>query len=128
MRIAILLVTLGIAGPACRAESSPPNIILIMADDIGYECFGCYGSEHYRTPHIDRLAENGMRFEQCHSQPLCTPSRVKIMTGISNVRNYAAFSVLRRDAITFGHLLRDAGYETAVGGKWQLYGAEHYCE
>ncbi len=105
-----------------------PNIILIMADDIGYECFGCYGSEQYSTPNIDRMAAEGMRFEHCYSQPLCTPTRVKIMTGLSNVRNYAGFSILRRDQKTFGHLLQEAGYATAIGGKWQLHGAEHYSE
>ena len=105
-----------------------PNIILIMADDVGYECFGCYGSKQYQTPNIDRLAANGMRFEHCYSQPLCTPSRVKIMTGISNARNYSAFSVLNRDQRTFGHHLKAAGYATMIGGKWQLLGAEHYSK
>ena len=105
-----------------------PNIILIMADDIGYECFGCYGSEQYQTPNIDRLAEKGIQFNHCYSQPLCTPSRVKIMTGLSNVRNYSAFSVLNRDQRTFGHALQEAGYRTCIGGKWQLLGAAHYSE
>ena len=99
-----------------------------MADDVGYECFGCYGSEQYRTPHLDRMAAKGTRFEHCYSQPLCTPSRVKIMTGLSNVRNYAGFSILRKDQKTFGHYLQEEGYVTAVAGKWQLYGAEHYSE
>lgn len=110
------------------AESDRPNIVLIMADDIGYECYGCYGSKQYKTPNIDRMAANGIRFEHCYSQPLCTPSRVKIMTGISNVRNYSSFSVLKRDQCTFGHHLKDAGYKTFIGGKWQLLGAEHYSK
>jgi len=109
-------------------EAKQPNIILIMADDVGYECFGTYGSEQYSTPNLDRMAAEGMRFEHAYSQPLCTPSRVKIMTGISNVRNYAGFSVLHKDQKTFARYLKDAGYKTVVGGKWQLYGAEHYSE
>lgn len=110
-----------------QAETNQrPNIIMIMADDIGYECFGCYGSQQYRTPNIDRMAAHGLRFEHCYSQPLCTPSRVKIMTGLSNARNYSAFSVLNRDQRTFGQLLSEAGYKTFIGGKWQLLGAEHY--
>jgi arylsulfatase A-like enzyme len=109
-----------------RADA--PNIVLIMADDVGYECFGCYGSEQYQTPHIDRLAAQGIRFDHCYSQPLCTPSRVKIMTGLSNARNYSAFSVLNRDQRTFGHMLKEAGYKTFIGGKWQLLGAEHYSK
>ncbi|MEZ6049499.1 MAG: sulfatase-like hydrolase/transferase [Planctomycetaceae bacterium] len=108
------------------AQAARPNIILIMADDIGYECYGCYGSKQYKTPNIDRMAASGMRFEHCYSQPLCTPSRVKIMTGLSNARNYSAFSILNRDQRTFGHIMKEAGYRTFVGGKWQLYGAEHY--
>ena len=70
-----------------------PNIILIMADDIGVECFPSYGGANYQTPVLDRLAATGMRFTHCYSQPLCTPSRVKVMTGKSNVRNYARFGI-----------------------------------
>ncbi|UCF13972.1 MAG: sulfatase-like hydrolase/transferase [Phycisphaerales bacterium] len=100
-----------------------PNIILIMADDIGYECFGCYGSKFYKTPVLDELARTGVRFEHCYSQPLCTPSRVKIMTGQYNFRNYVDFGVLDPRQKTFGHLLQGAGYSTCVVGKWQLYGS-----
>ncbi|MBI1310502.1 sulfatase-like hydrolase/transferase [bacterium] len=113
---------------ATQAGAKSPNIILIMADDVGYECFGCYGSQQYRTPNLDRLAAEGLRFRHCYSQPLCTPSRVKIMTGLSNARNYAAFSILRRDQKTFAHYLKDAGYTTVIGGKWQLLGAENYSK
>ncbi len=108
------------------SKDAHPNVILIMADDVGYECFGCYGSRQYRTPNIDRLARAGMRFNHCYAQPLCTPSRVKIMTGLSNVRNYSAFSILRRDQRTIGQFFQSAGYKTMVAGKWQLLGAEHY--
>ncbi|WP_169852876.1 sulfatase-like hydrolase/transferase [Anaerohalosphaera lusitana] len=113
---------------ASAAESKRKNIVLIMADDIGFECFGCYGSEMYDTPNIDRLAANGIRFTHCYSQPLCTPSRVKLMTGKSNIRNYVGFSLLDGSQETFAHLLKSAGYKTCVAGKWQLYGAEHYSE
>jgi len=106
-----------------KASAGKPNIILIMADDIGYECFGCYGSESYKTPVLDGLAGTGMRFEHCYSQPLCTPSRVKIMTGQYNFRNYTNFGVLDPKQKTFGHLLQGCGYATCVVGKWQLYGS-----
>jgi arylsulfatase A len=109
-----------------KERETRTNIILIMADDIGYECYGVYGGTSYETPRIDRMAANGIRFMHCYSQPICTPSRVKIMTGLSNVRNYAGFSILKKNQQTFGHILKDAGYRTAVAGKWQLYGAEHY--
>ncbi len=109
-------------------KPAPANVILIMADDVGSECFGCYGSQQYRTPNIDRLASRGMRFTHCYSQPLCTPSRIKLMTGLSNARNYSAFSVLNRDQRTIGQYFRAGGYRTAIAGKWQLLGAEHYAE
>src|SRR5699024_6414428 len=64
------------------------NVILIMADDMGYETLGAYGSAVYQTPNLDRMAENGVKFTNMFSQPLCTPSRVKIMTGKYNYRNY----------------------------------------
>jgi arylsulfatase A len=97
-----------------------PNIILIMADDMGYECVNANGGTSYQTPHLDKLAETGIRFEHCYSQPLCTPSRVKIMTGKSNARNYVSFGVLDRKQTTFAHLLKKAGYATCIVGKWQL--------
>lgn len=66
---------------AQESKTKKPNIILIMADDIGYEAFGSYGNTNYKTPRLDKMASEGMQFNYCYSQPLCTPSRVKIMTG-----------------------------------------------
>jgi len=97
-----------------------PNLVLVMADDFGYECVSANGGESYATPHLDALAAAGMRFEHCHVQPLCTPTRVQLMTGKHNVRNYVSFGVLPRSETTFAHLLKRAGYATAVCGKWQL--------
>ncbi|MEN9359540.1 MAG: hypothetical protein RL095_1075 [Verrucomicrobiota bacterium] len=112
---------------SCTATSKArPNIILILADDIGVEAFSCYGSESCKTPALDRLAVRGARFENCHSQPLCTPSRVQLMTGLSNARNYQDFSILRPDQYTIGHMMKENGYATGIFGKWQLTGAEHY--
>ena len=105
---------------AATASSPKPNIILIMADDFGYECVTANGGESYQTPNLDRLAGTGMRFEQCHVQPLCTPTRVQLMTGIYNVRNYIEFGAMDPKATTFAHLLKRAGYATGVFGKWQI--------
>ncbi|MFC1526481.1 sulfatase-like hydrolase/transferase [Candidatus Latescibacterota bacterium] len=102
------------------AGRSRPNIVLIMADDLGYECLGCYGSTSYLTPHLDALAGSGTRFTRCYSQPLCTPSRVQIMTGRYNHRNYTEFGALDPRETTFAHVLQQAGYATCVAGKWQL--------
>ena len=113
------LFFLGVA-TALPAADRKPNIVLIMADDFGYECVTANGGESYRTPHLDRLAATGMRFERCFVQPLCTPTRVQLMTGIYNVRNYIEFGLLDPKATTFGHLLKRAGYATGICGKWQL--------
>jgi arylsulfatase A len=114
------LLTIGLGTASLGAAERPPNLVLIMADDFGYECVTANGGESYQTPQLDRLAATGMRFERCHVQPLCTPTRVQLMTGQSNVRNYIEFGLLDPQATTFGHLLKNAGYATAIAGKWQL--------
>jgi arylsulfatase A len=93
---------------------------------MGVECLSCNGALSYSTPNLDRLAREGINFKMCFSQPLCTPSRVKIMTGMYNYRNYVDFAYMDRNAYTFGNLLRDAGYKTAVAGKWQLNGVKEW--
>ena len=120
MIAALLLITVSAA--------ERPNVVLVMADDVGRECFGCYGSTQYRTPSIDRLAAAGVQFMNCHSQPLCTPSRVKLMTGRGNAENYVAFSILKPGLKTIGQYFQEAGYATAVCGKWQLLGSAGYAE
>ncbi len=102
------------------ADTSRPNIIIIMADDFGYEGVTANGGQSYQTPELDALAATGVRFEHCHVQPLCTPTRVQVMTGLYNVRNYLQFGVLPEKETTFGHLLKQAGYATGICGKWQL--------
>jgi len=102
------------------AAETRPNIILIMADDMGFEALSANGSESCKSPNLDRLAAKGVRFTNCFSNPICTPSRVKIMTGQYNVRNYVKFGWLDRGQTTFAHQLKKAGYATAIAGKWQL--------
>ena len=107
--------------PAAQNRSrNRPNIVVIMADDLGYECIEANGGRSYKTPHLNRLAAEGMRFERCYAQPLCTPSRLQLMTGIYNVRNYVDFAVLPPNQTTFAQLLKRAGYATSIAGKWQL--------
>ena len=100
--------------------SEKPNIIVIMADDLGYEALSTNGSESCSSPNLDKLAAGGVRFTNCFSNPICTPSRVKIMTGQYNVRNYVEFGVLDRGQTTFAHQLKTVGYKTCIAGKWQL--------
>ena len=97
-----------------------PNVVLIMVDDFGYECVTANGGESYQTPNVDRLAASGVRSENCHVQPLCTPTRAQLMTGRYNVRNYINFGTLLRSETTFGNLMQGAGYATGICGKWQL--------
>ena len=120
----------GFGHSACAREKTPdhsklPNIVLIMADDMGYECLGCNGNVGYKTPNLDHLASQGVRFTHCFSQPLCTPSRVKIMTGKYNFRNYQYFEYLNPNQKTFGNYLKEAGYTTCISGKWQLNGVSN---
>ncbi|MEP5570115.1 MAG: sulfatase-like hydrolase/transferase [Halioglobus sp.] len=119
--ITVLLLMASIGSTAALSAAPPPNIILIFSDDVGAETIGAYGGESYQTPQIDELARSGVRFEYAHAQPLCTPSRVKIMTGRYNFRNYDHFGYLDSSEATLAHLLKRAGYSTAVAGKWQLY-------
>ncbi|NBC35065.1 sulfatase-like hydrolase/transferase [Novosphingobium sp. FSY-8] len=109
-----------VAAPAPRT-SGPPNIVLILADDVGVEGFGAYGGE-YPTPNIDRLAAQGVRFANAHAMPLCSPTRLRLMTGQDNHRNYEAFGYLAPGQTTFANVLKSAGYATGIVGKWQLMG------
>ncbi|MEM6886297.1 MAG: sulfatase-like hydrolase/transferase [Verrucomicrobiota bacterium] len=116
-----LLIFLG-----CGTKTEPvsdarkPNIILILADDLGVETLGAYGGQSYATPVLDRLAADGVRFDHAHAQPLCTPTRVSLMTGKYNWRNWHSFGILKAEEKTFGHWMSEAGYKTCIAGKWQL--------
>ncbi|MFQ5733429.1 MAG: sulfatase-like hydrolase/transferase, partial [Planctomycetaceae bacterium] len=116
--IAALLLT-GIAYSADR----PPNIVLIMADDVGVETLGSYGGESYKTPHIDALAKGGLRFNHCYSMPVCHPTRIALLTGRYPFRlkhpRWGSFPKAEEEN-TLAHLLKRAGYATAIAGKWQL--------
>ena len=108
-----LVGLLWVSGPhrvnATVLEKAPPNVILIMADDVSYDHFGSYGSEYFSTPNLDELARAGIQFNQCYSQPVCTASRVQIMTGRFNARNYVEFGALAPGEATFGLMMQSAG-------------------
>jgi arylsulfatase A-like enzyme len=115
---------LAAAAGSALAQNTKPNVVLIMADDLGYECLGCYGGTSYRTPNLDRMAQTGVRFSHAYAQPLCTPTRIQLMTGQHNFRNWRAFGVMDPEEKTFGHMMQNAGYKTAIAGKWQLFSYE----
>lgn len=115
----IFAITMALSAVCLHAQEKP-NVIVIMADDIGFECYSHKGSEFYKTPNIDQLAATGAEFTQAYSQPICTPSRVRIMTGRYNFRNYTQFGELDLTQPTFATMVKGNGYATAIAGKWQL--------
>ena len=116
-----LLIGLFLSLSASLLSVEKLNIILIMADDSAVDNYSCYGSDFFSSPRIDLLAETGARFNYCNSEPVCTSSRVKIMTGRDGVRNYVNFGILDKRETTFADMLKSAGYATAEAGKWQLH-------
>ncbi len=120
----ILLVTM----VACKnhfTNTVKPNIIFIMADDLGYGHLGCYGQQLIQTPNVDKLAAEGMRFTQAYSGcSLCAPARSTLMTGMhtghTSVRGNGGGVSLQKDDITVAQILKQAGYVTGIFGKWGL--------
>lgn len=132
--VALSLVALfGCAGPSSAPASPPrraPNIVLLLADDLGYGELGCYGQQKIRTPRIDGLAREGVRFTQFYAgAPVCAPSRCVLVTGQHNghtpVRDNFEVKpegqmALPADSVTIAEALREAGYRTGCFGKWGL--------
>ncbi|MDB4695149.1 sulfatase-like hydrolase/transferase [bacterium] len=119
VRILIAGVLCSLALPVVFAQ---PNIILIMADDVGCEPIGIYGGQRWKTPHIDALARDGMRFSHCFSMPVCHPSRICLMTGKYPFRFDTKWGAFPRDEEqhSLAAVLKRCGYRTAIAGKWQL--------
>jgi arylsulfatase A-like enzyme len=110
------------APPIPAADTRPPNIVFILADDLGYGDLGCYGQRRIKTPCLDRLAREGMRFTQCYAgSTVCAPSRCCLMTG-----KHTGHAVVRGNATvpvtdtTVAEVLKKAGYRTGLVGKWGL--------
>jgi arylsulfatase A len=120
------MVRILIAGVLCSLTLpvvfAQPNIILIMADDVGCEPIGIYGGQRWKTPHIDALARDGMRFSHCFSMPVCHPSRICLMTGKYPFRFDTKWGAFPRDEEqhSLAAVLKRCGYRTAIAGKWQL--------
>src|SRR5437773_5324348 len=127
----LLLLCLSFSLPAFAAK--PPNIIIILADHLGYGDLGCYGHPSIRTPNLDRMAAEGMRFTDFYvAACVCTPSRAALLTGRLPIRSGMAGSEKRRvlygnstgglppEEITIASALKTNGYATACIGKWHL--------
>jgi arylsulfatase A-like enzyme len=107
-----------------------PNILFIMSDDHASHAMSCYGSRINRTPHLDRIARDGMRFDNCFcTNSICTPSRATILAGTYNHVNGVTTLATHMDnrLLTFPKLLQGAGYQTAVFGKWHLGQGPEHC-
>ncbi len=115
---------------AKEAQDGRPNFVVILCDDLGYGDLACYGHPHIKTPHLDRLAKQGMRLTSCYAAaPVCSPSRAGMLTGRtpnrSGVYNWIPGNHvmhLRKDEVTVAMMLKEAGYDTAHVGKWHCNG------
>ena len=123
--LALSLVLLAGAGGRIKANPASPNVVLILADDLGYGDLGCYGQERIRTPNIDRLAAEGMRFSQCYAgSTVCAPSRCALLTGKhtghATIRGNSGKPEipLTADEVTVPQVFHQAGYGTGLIGKW----------
>jgi len=118
------IVTIKSQETSIPRRGGPPNIIFLLADDMGYEMPTFDGGQSYDTRHLDSLAANGMVFSQCRATPLCSPSRVEMLSGLYSFRNYTQLGWGYYDThyTTFVKMLQNSGYKTCVAGKWQLQG------
>ncbi len=126
--ISLFLILLGFVNAPLSAETPPPNVVVIFADDLGYGDLSCYGATKLKTPNIDRLASEGRRFTDAHSaSAVCTPSRYALITGRYPFRKGLSRPVFLRTGLvidqertTVADVMKNAGYATACIGKWHL--------
>jgi len=126
-RYLLLLIPLSLLlSGGCKKEATAPNIIVFLADDLGFGDPGCYGNPIISTPNIDKLAEEGVRMTDCHSGgTVCSPSRSALLTGRNPYRSgffyiHGRNTYLKDEEVTLAELLHEWGYETSFWGKWHL--------
>ena len=119
----LVLLAGDVAGDQVAQAATSPNIVFILADDVGREVLGSYGGTSYDTPQLDRLAREGIRFEHAYVMPACHPTRITLLTGQYPFRTghprWGTFPAAAEPR-TLAQVLRTAGYRTAIAGKWQL--------
>jgi arylsulfatase A-like enzyme len=133
------MASAAVFGPGCRAKKGrkvsdsgslarPPNVVLFFTDDQGYADVGCYGAQGFQTPHLDRMAAEGVRFMDFYvAQPICGASRAALLTGcypnrigMMGAPDHNARHGIHEDEVTLGELFKAQGYATAIYGKWHL--------
>src|SRR4051812_29740624 len=129
MRTASLLVSLLLAAIAQAAESTKPNVLIVMTDDQGLGDFSFMGNPVLKTPNLDRFARESIRFTDFHVCPMCSPTRGQLITGLAALRNGATSvtagrTFLRPGLPTMPEVFARAGYKTGIFGKWHL--GDHY--
>ena len=126
-----------VQGSPAMAQSKKPNVVFILADNVGYGDLGVYGGGELRgapTPRLDQLASEGLRLTQFLVEPACTPSRAALMTGQYSIRNSLSLiavegspNTLSAGAFTMGEMFKGVGYATAIFGKWHLGSDPRAC-
>ncbi len=125
LRFLLICVLTSTAFPAEKLQGMRPNIIFILTDDQGFGDLSCYGNPILKTPNMDRLHAEGVRFNDFHVSPTCAPTRSALLTGRHEFRNGVTHTILERErlapgAITLAQVLKSAGYTTGIFGKWHL--------
>ena len=123
----------------CAPKSDRPNIVLIMADDMGYSDIGCYGGE-IDTPNLNQLADNGIRFTQFYNTSRCCPTRASLLTGLyahqagmgwmtnSDLGSKGYSGEINKNCVTIAEVLKEAGYSNYLSGKWHVTATEHWTQ
>ncbi len=123
--LTLCALTVTAFGFCSTPEIKHPNVILIITDDQGYGDLGITGNPHVRTPHIDNFARENIRFNQFYVSPVCAPTRASLLTGRYSLRTgirdtYNGGSMMATEEVTIAEMLKTAGYETGIFGKWHL--------
>jgi arylsulfatase len=127
----LAVTALGLPSTPAAARKTQLNIVLILTDDQGYGDLACHGNPIIKTPHLDRLHHESVRFTDFHASPTCAPTRASLMTGRHEFKSGVTHTILERErlslrAVTIAQVLRSAGYATGIFGKWHLGDSASY--